>query len=243
MTIRFIPLFGEREMQTRNIIISDPIAAVCPGFHVAAIACEVRNNPHNNGLWQEIDAFYSRFASTYKMEDINQRPAIYATRQVYKKLGKDPNRYRPSSEALCRRIQKGQALYRIDTLVDLINLVSLKTGYSIGGFDDAKIQGDLVLGVGEAGERFEAIGRGLLNIEGLPVYRDKSGGIGTPTSDEERTKITSATTRLLMLINGYSGREGLQEAVNYSVELLKKYAEAREIEIELLNVNGATTSY
>lgn len=227
----------------RNITISDQITAVCPGFHVAAIACEVRNSSYNNGLWQEIDAFYSRFASTYKMEDINQRPAIYATRQVYKKLGKDPNRYRPSSEALCRRILKGQPLYRIDTLVDLINLISLKTGYSIGGFDDAKIQGDLVLVVGEAGEKFEAIGRGLLNIEGLPVYRDKSGGIGTPTSDEERTKITSGTTRVLMLINGYSGREGLQEAVNYSVELLKKYAEAREIEIELLNVNSTTTSY
>ncbi len=214
----------------RNIIISNQIATVCPEFHVAAIACEVRNSPYNAGLWEEIDAFYTHFASTHKMVEINQRPAIYATRQIYKKLGKDPNRYRPSAEALCRRILKGQELYRIDTLVDLINLVSLKTGYSIGGFDNTKIQGDLILGVGEAGEKFEAIGRGLLNIEGLPVYRDEVGGIGTPTSDEERTKITSDTTHLLMLINGYSGKEGLQEAVDYSVELLKKYAEARNIE-------------
>lgn len=214
----------------RNIIISNQIATVCPEFHVAAIACEVRNSPYNAGLWEEIDAFYTHFASTHKMVEINQRPAIYATRQIYKKLGKDPNRYRPSAEALCRRILKGQELYRINTLVDLINLVSLKTGYSIGGFDNTKIQGDLILGVGEAGEKFEAIGRGLLNIEGLPVYRDEVGGIGTPTSDEERTKITSDTTHLLMLINGYSGKEGLQEAVDYSVELLKKYAEARNIE-------------
>lgn len=214
----------------RNIIISDQIAAVCPEFHVATIACEVRNSPYNAGLWEEIDAFYTHFSSTHKMEEINQHPAIYATRQIYKKLGKDPNRYRPSAEALCRRILKGQELYRIDTLVDLINLISLKTGYSIGGFDNTKIQGDLVLGVGEAGEKFEAIGRGLLNIEGLPVYRDEAGGIGTPTSDEERTKITSGTTHLLMLINGYSGKEGLQEAADYSVELLKKYVEARNIE-------------
>ncbi len=155
-----------------------------------------------------------------------KRPAILATRQVYKKLGKDPNRYRPSAEALCRRILKDQKLYQIGTLVDLVNLVSLKTGYSIGGFDDDKIQGGLVLGVGEAGEKFNAIGRGLMNIEGLPVYRDKLSGIGTPpTSDEERTKITAGTTRLLMLINGYSGKEGgLQEAVDYSVDLLKNYA-------------------
>lgn len=230
-------------MQTRNITISDQITAVCPEFHVAAIACEVRNSPHNTGLWQMIDAFCTQFSTTHTMEDINQRPAIYATRQIYKKLGKDPNRYRPSAEALCRRILKGQELYRIDTLVDLINLVSLKTGYSIGGFDDTKIRGDLVLGIGEAGEKFKAIGRGLLNIEGLPVYRDAIGGIGTPTSDEERTKITSGTTRLLMLINGYSGQEGLQEAADYAMELLKRYAKAQNVEIELLNVNGFMTQY
>lgn len=217
-------------MSIRNITISSQIKLACPEFQVAAIACEVVNSPHCVGLWQEIDGFYQQFAMGHKMEEINQRPAIYATRQTYKRLGKDPNRYRPSAEALCRRILKGQELYQIDTLVDLINLVSLKTGYSIGGFDDAKIQGDLVLGVGEAGERFEAIGRGLLNIEGLPVYRDAVGGIGTPTSDEERTKITLGTSRLLMLINGYSGKEGLQEAADYAVELLEKYAEAKNVE-------------
>lgn len=226
-------------MQTRNITISDRIEAVCPDFHLAVIACEVRNTPHSTGLWEEIDTFCSRFSATHTMADINKRPAIYATRQVYKKLGKDPNRYRPSSEALCRRILKGQELYQIDTLVDLINLVSLETGYSIGGFDDAKIRGGLTLGVGEAEEKFEGIGRGLLNIEGLPVYRDDIGGIGTPTSDEERTKITSETTRLLMLINGYSGREGLQEATDYSVELLKRYAEAKELNIDLFNANAS----
>ena len=139
-----------------------------------------------------------------------------------------------AGKALCRRILKGQPLYQIDTLVDLINLVSLKTGYSIGGFDEDLIEGDLLLGVGKAGEPFEAIGRGSLNIEGLPVYRDKFGGIGTPTSDEERTKITSQTTRLLMLINGYSGPEGLQEAADYSVALLKKHAKATLIDVDIL---------
>jgi DNA/RNA-binding domain of Phe-tRNA-synthetase-like protein len=169
------------------------------------------------------------------MEKIKKRPPIHATRQVYKTLGKDPNRYRPAGEALCRRILKGQPLYRIDTLVDLINLLSLKTGYSIGGFDDDTIQGDLTLGVGRAGERFEAIGRGLLNIEGLPVYRDAVGGIGTPTSDEERTKITASTTCLLMLINGYSGRDGLMEAAEYATGLLQKYARAKNVQVKLVS--------
>lgn len=224
-------------MQTRNITISDRIAAACPELHITAIACEVKNSPHSDGLWEEINDFCSRFSSTHTIKDINQHPVIHATRQAYKKLGKDPNRYRPSAEALCRRILKGQELYQIDTLVDLINLVSLKTGYSIGGFDNAKIQGDIVLGVGEAEEKFEGIGRGLLNIEGLPLYRDEEGGIGTPTSDEERTKITADTTHLLMLINGYSGLAGLQEATDYAIELLEKYAHALHLELRILNLS------
>src|SRR5690554_1746232 len=222
-------------MKQRDITLSDEIVAACPDFHVAAITCEVTNTPFHAGLWEEIDAFTARFFSGTKMEDIKKRPAIHATREVYKKLGKDPNRYRPSGEALCRRILKGQPLYQIDTLVDLINLVSLETGYSIGGFDDDKIEGDLVLGVGKADEKFEAIGRGFLNIEGLPVYRDEVGGIGTPTSDEERTKITPSTTRLLMLINGYSGKEGLQVATEYASRLLKEHVQAEETRIDLIH--------
>jgi DNA/RNA-binding domain of Phe-tRNA-synthetase-like protein len=213
-------------MQTKNIqiSISENILSVCPEFRFAVIECEVKNTLHNDVLWQEISEFSNNLRANYKMEEINKRPAIFATRQVYKKLGKDPNRYRPSAEALCRRIVKGLDLYQIDTLVDIINLVSMKTGFSIGGFDADKIQGNLVLGVGRADEPFEAIGRGILNIEGLPVYRDDIGGIGTPTSDEERTKITAETSRLLMIINGYSGEKGLQEAVDLSWELLRKYA-------------------
>ncbi|MDO5522758.1 MAG: phenylalanine--tRNA ligase beta subunit-related protein [Bacteroidia bacterium] len=215
-------------MRNIEITISEEILAACPVFRFAAIECEVKNSLHSNELWQEIDSFCAYFAAKHKIEDINKRPAIFATRQTYKKLGKAPNRYRPSAEALCRRIIRGLGLYQIDTLVDIINLVSLKTGYSIGGFDADKIQGDLVLGVGNENEPFEAIGRGLLNIEGLPVYRDDVGGIGTPTSDEERTKITADTSRLLMIINGYSGKEGLKEGVDYSVELLKKFAKASD---------------
>lgn len=212
-----------------NITVNKKIYSACPEFVISTIECDVSNTLYNNDLWDEIESFCSKFKTTTKMEEINKRPAILATREAYKKLGKDPNRYRPSAEALCRRILKDMPLYEINTLVDLINLVSLKTGYSIGGFDADKIQGNVELGVGTAEDVFEGIGRGLLNIEGLPVYRDKKGGIGTPTSDEERTKLSLETTRLLIIINGYSGDENLKEATNYSIELLKKYVNATNI--------------
>lgn len=218
-----------------KIKISREILEVCPDFQLAAINCKVKNTVFNDELWQDINLFIKQFSASNSMADIKNRPSIKATREVYKKLGKDPNRYRPSGEALCRRILKGQELYQIDTLVDLINLVSLKTGYSIGGFDAEKIKGNLILGVGKAEEPFEAIGRGMMNIEGLPVYRDSIGGIGNPSSDEERTKITSETIHLLMLINGYSGNEGLKEATEYSIGLLKKYADSSLMNISFIN--------
>ncbi|MFA5657277.1 MAG: hypothetical protein WDA37_11090, partial [Dysgonamonadaceae bacterium] len=87
---------------------------------------------------------------------------------------------------------------------------------------------------GQKDEKFEAIARGFLNIEGLPVYRDSVGGIGTPTSDEERTKIGLETKRLLMLMNAYSGKEGLEEAIEYAIQILKKYAGAEDIEVRII---------
>lgn len=207
-----------------SITISEEIKSACPIFKGAAVYAEVTNTAFCEGLWEEINIFTQELTSTTQPEDIKLQPAIAATREVYKRCGKDPSRYRPSAEALRRRLMRGINLYQIDTLVDLINLVSLRTGYSIGGFDADKIQGNnLELSVGRAGEPFEGIGRGVLNIEGLPVYRDAIGGIGTPTSDHERTKMDLGTQHILAIVNGYSGPEGLPEAAGMIQELLKKY--------------------
>jgi len=213
--------------KTLKIAVSENIRKICPEFTGAAIFAKVKNSPHNNKLWEDIDALVNEYKDSYQIENIKENTAIAATRMAYKRLGKDPNRYRPSAEALCRRILRNLPLYQIDTLVDLINLVSIRAGYSIGGFDADKIQGDtLTLGVGMADEPYEAIGRGIMNIEGLPVYRDAIGGIGTPTSDHERTKISLDTTNFLAIINGYSGKEGLREAAIYMQEVLKEFTES-----------------
>jgi DNA/RNA-binding domain of Phe-tRNA-synthetase-like protein len=195
----------------------------------------MQNTASEAELWEEITKQESIIRQTFRLEEVNKWLPIRATRQAYKKLGKDPNRYRPSAEALCRRILRDLPLYRIDTLVDIVNLVSIQSGYSIGAFDVDKIQGDsLELGVGREGELYNGIGRGELNISGLPVYRDAVGGIGTPTSDEERTKIELSTTHLLLIINGYSGMEGLQEAGAFAVALLQKYVSANNIETAMV---------
>lgn len=220
------------EYRDMEISVSEEIKRACPQFAGLAVSARVTNSAFHEELWKKIDEFTVRYREKYTTDSIKDMETIRATREAYKKCGKDPSRYRPSGEALCRRILRGIPLYQIDTLVDLINLVSIRYGYSIGGFDADKIQGNtLVLGIGRAGEPYEGIGRGPLNIEGMPVYRDAIGGIGTPTSDNERTKLGLETTRLLAIINGYSGKEGLQEAADYMVELLTECAAAQDVEL------------
>lgn len=209
-----------------KIIVSDEIKHACPIFVGTAVNATVENSLHSDGLWREISELENKLRQDLTTESVKELASIAATRKVYKTCGKDPSRYRPASEQLIRRILQGKELYQIDTLVDLINLASIAYGYSIGGFDANKFVGDtLTLGIGREGEPYEGIGRGTLNIAGLPVYRDSKGGVGTPTSDNERTKIDINTQHLLVLINGYDGNEErvLQNA-HYIQELLRRYA-------------------
>ena len=215
-----------------NITVTEELKERWPQYRGVAVYAEVTNTPYSEGLWAEIAEFTAELRSTETTESIKQQTAIVATREAYRACGKDPSRYRPSAEALRRRLLRGLELYQIDTLVDLINLVSLRTGFSIGGFDADKIEGkDLCLGVGRAGEPFEGIGRGTLNIECMPVIRDAVGGIGTPTSDNERTKMGVDTCHILAVINGYSGEEGLYEAAEMTASLLKRYTGAVECKV------------
>lgn len=219
-----------------NITFDPEILAVAPQFKVIVVEASVTNEATSDVLWQELLAEGERVRSIYEMPMVNKRPGIAATRQAYKALGKEPNRYRPSSEALCRRLVKGMELYRTLTLIDLINLLSVRSGYSIGGFDADKIQGDtLRLGAGREGEHFEAIGRGLLNIASLPIYRDNVGGIGTPTSDEERTKLSTDTKKLLMCINIYGEELSVDETIALTTDLLTRHANATNININVIS--------
>ena len=202
--------------------------SVCPEFVGACITANISNTQYSADLWSEIDTLGAEYRATLTTESLKDMTSIQATRRIYKLCGKDPSRYRPSGEALVRRVLQGKGLYQVDTLVDLINLASMKYGYSIGAFDADKFSGDtLTLGIGKEGEPYEGIGRGMINIAGLPVYRDAIGGVGTPTSDHERTKVSLSTTRLLVLVNGYDGSEqGITDTAEYIIKLLNKYCAA-----------------
>lgn len=212
----------------------DVISEKAPCLAVALIEADITNPPTDDSLWSEVERVTARIHDSYQMEMVNKRPAIAATRTAYKAFGKEPNRYRPSAEALMRRAVKGLELYRLTAMVDLINLASMITGHSIGAFDADKIEGDtLTLGVGRQDEPYEAIGRGQLNIAGLPVWRDDIGGVGTPTSDNDRTKITPETRHVVITVNVYHSDPSADQTAELIVGLMERYCGAKNIRTEI----------
>ncbi len=217
-----------------NIGFEDIITEKCLSLSVMLVEADVVNTPTSEELEAVLDDVCMEIAGRYQLGEINKRPGIAATRAAYKALGKEPNRYRPANEQLCRRVVRGLGLYRVNALVDVINVMSLRSGYAIGGFDADKIKGDtLTLGVGRHEEPYEGIGRGPLNIENMPVFRDEVGGVGTPTSDNERTKLSLDTRRLVMTVNMYGEEMSPAEFAEMATGLLERFASATNIRITL----------
>jgi DNA/RNA-binding domain of Phe-tRNA-synthetase-like protein len=176
--------------------------------------------------------------SELAIETISQQPTIKTTKDGYRKLGKDPSRYRPSAEALTRRIANGKDLYWISNIVDLLNLISLESGFSIGGYDADKLVGTVEFGVGKEHEPYQAIGRGELNIENLPIFRDEIGAFGSPTSDSLRTMVTDYTQNFLMVIIDFGQHEHLENTLYRSVEVYEKYGDVSSIETKVISPTG-----
>lgn len=215
--------------------ISDKLFRVVPDLRLSCIECNVVLEERNEELWEEIILKINSLHEELKVEDISRLPAIATSRKAYKACGKDPARYRLSAEALLRRVVNRNELYHVNNVVDALNLVSISTGFSIGGYDVSKIKGTAVFGIGEKDEPYEGIGRGELNIENMPVFRDDSGAFGTPTSDSVRTCVNAGTQRFLMIIIDYGSKADLDFATNLAGQLLKKYAKAENFEIKTIS--------
>ncbi|MGB1206964.1 MAG: B3/4 domain-containing protein [Chitinophagales bacterium] len=221
-----------------NLHISADLNKKCPNLQLAFISCKVQVEKKNELLWQTIEETEKNIKNTVLTAPaIGKLPNIAESRAAYKRLGKEPSRYRLSAEALMRRIVKGKSIYQINNVVDVINLVSMQSGYSIGGYNAEKIVGNVIFGIGKQAEPYEAIGRGSLNIEFLPVFRDKLGAFGSPTSDSLRTMISHDTQQLLMVIIDFEGKKQiLEQTQQKAIKLLEKYAAAQNIVSDVVKV-------
>ena len=151
-------------------------------------------------LVEEIASEARRLRERYPGVKSADVPGAADARSLYKALGLDPTKTRPSNEALLRRVLKGEDLYRVNTLVDALNLSSLRHQLPFGLYDLAQVHPPIVLRKGTTGEAYEGIRKGPVHVEGRPVLSDALGPFGNPTSDSARTMVTTETVSAMVVV-------------------------------------------
>ncbi len=218
-----------------RLTIEDALKAKCPKTKLGWISAQVEAPASSPALLAELDNCQEAILRLPEPRAVLESPQILATRAAYKALGKDPARYRGSAEALLRRVIAGKGLPRINAVVDIINLVSVESRLPIGLYDLAHVSGDIVFRAGRAGETYKGIGKYDLNLEGLPVFCDAIGPHGSPTSDSERTMVTSETKKVLAVIISFGGKEGLDRWTQRMSELLSQHASGSSCETQIIS--------
>jgi len=207
-----------------HLTIDEMLKAKCRKTALGCVSAKVEAAVSPEALIAELNNCEQAIVRLPEPRAVLESPQILATRAAYKALGKDPARYRGSAEALLRRVIAGKGLPRINVVVDIINLVSVESRLSIGLYDLAHVQGDIVFRAGRAGETYKGIGKYHLNLEGLPVFCDALGPYGSPTSDSERTMVTGKTKNVLAVIISFGGADGLDRWAQRTSGLFAQYA-------------------
>jgi DNA/RNA-binding domain of Phe-tRNA-synthetase-like protein len=183
-----------------RLTIDPEIKLKCPRCALGVVTASVVTGETPPALLEETKLREAEILKLPEPRAVLESSKILATRSGYKALGKDPSRYRGSAEALLRRILSGKSFPQINSIVDIINLVSLESRLPIGLYDLAHVQGEINFRIGRTGETYKGIGKYDLNLEGLPVFCDEAGPHGSPTSDSERTMVTPSTRSIAAII-------------------------------------------
>lgn len=214
----------------KELKIDPAMKELWPDTKVGCFWYRVNVEQKNEALWSYLKKeIYKQVKDAIFDYGVNEIPNIKESRAAYKAFGKDPSRYRVSSEALIRRIGQGKGLYEVNTVVDANNLISIRSGFSVGSYDVSRLGEQLVFRTGKPGETYKGIGKAEVHIENLPVLADALGPVGSSTSDSERAMITEETKEVLTLIYCFSGKEELEKAMEYGEMYLKQYAGAADL--------------
>lgn len=216
------------------ITIDQKLKDKCPNIALGCIIAEVEVTESNDELKEILKSFTKQFEFNYGDVQLSTLGKISAGRAAYRSLGKDPTKYRISSEALARRIVKGKGLYEINNVVDINNLISLTSLNPVCAYDLDKIVGNVRMTYEDVIEDYEGISRGILNVANMPIVADDIGIFGSTTSDSERAKITENTKRLFMKIVSFTGAEGLEKSIESTCDLLETFCNGTITETKIV---------
>ena len=207
-----------------KINITSRLKYKCPQIALGAIQFNAVVKEKDGILWLDFVSYIDEL--TLKLENINLKELeeIKAGRIAYKKLGRDPDRYNLSSEALLKRIKAGKEVYQVNNLVDLNNYISVQSNYSIGLYDLDKTKGSISFDYGSEKEVYESLAKGIFDVYNLPVFRDSISSFGSPTSDSKRTAINLYSQKVLMVLISFTGEDKLSYWQELTTKLLLRYS-------------------
>lgn len=215
------------EISTINIEIEKNLLDVFSGIDVLGILLKgLKIRDGSSELEEAKKRIYEYVRKKYSLETLRDVPTFRAYRDFFWRIGIDPTKMRPSSEALVRRILLGKELPRINTLVDAYNLASIESEITMAAFDASKIDGQIVVSFAGPGEKFLGIGmENPMTLMGEEVViRDNSKILSIyPYRDSEHSKVGLETTESVLLICGVPGipRSKLEEAAKIAIKYVQ----------------------
>ncbi|MCW5850567.1 MAG: hypothetical protein KIT87_10870 [Anaerolineae bacterium] len=226
-----------------RVTIDLDLARSAPGLKLGVALVEgVTVRAHDTGLWAELEAVAAKIVALCGVNQLADDPTVQAVRALYRRVGVDPTRYRPASEALLRRVLQGKGLPQVNTVVDVNNLHSLLTRLPWGVYNRAQVQGDVVYRLGWPGETYPGIGKPALDAAGKLLLADAAGVFGSPTADAERTAVTLDAHDLLWTVFAppTASEAEVEQVLDAALERLLKFNGGRVVRREV--VTGAASA-
>lgn len=213
-----------------DVQMDEAVTAVCPWIRLGCLRFQTSVREPDPAFWSWMNTdILPKVRENIEGKEWGEIPGVAGSRKVYKAFGRNPGRYRVSSEALLRRIRRGDALYPINSVVDVNNLLSVTSGLSVGSYDLNKIQGGITLRKAGEGEGCCGIGKDFLDMENMLVLSDEKGIFGSSMSDSRRAMVTESTEDVLVVIYGFEEHADLPGLLEKGKGAFLKWAGARDI--------------
>ena len=217
---------------TYPVSIDPALYAVYPEIRLGCLRFTAEVNAPDERFWAEMEETYlPQVRAAIKGRGWSEIPGIRGSRLMYKAFGRNPGRYRVSSEALIRRVRRSDPLYRINSVVDVNNLISVQSGLSVGSYDLEKVQGSIVMRRGAAGETYSGIGKDAIDLEDLLVLTDEFGAFGSSMSDSTRSMVTLESRDILVVLHCFENDLDLPALLEETKSAFERYANAQNVEM------------
>ena len=208
-----------------DVSVDKNLFKVYPEIRLGLLRFHAEVQEPNDQFWSYMNTeVLPQVRSAIEGKEWSELPGIKGSRAAYKAFGRNPGRYRVSSESLIRRVRRGDELYHINSVVDVNNLISVKSGLSVGSYDLGQIHGAVVLRKAEHGEGYTGIGKDFLDMENMLVLADDQGIFGSSMSDSTRAMVTENAKDILTVIYCFEKELDLASLLEEAKIAFERYA-------------------